>query len=122
MALGWLLVHAGSLAIIHLGFEALRSRYAVDYTDASTTKTWVARGRRRHSIADYGGAGPQHLRTVEELIDAAASELDWWLEEDDAARRGDRPIFVGLDVDEAWRPPLHPGERPHWTQAGRKQG
>jgi hypothetical protein len=107
-----------ALAVVHLGFDALASHYAVGYTDAQTTTTWLVRGRRRLQVEDYGGAGPQSLRVIDELIDAAAAELDW-RPVDEATERNDLPLFAGLDADETWRPTSGQGDRRHWTQAGR---
>lgn len=106
-----------ALAVAHLRFESLSSHYAVDYTDAQATTTWIVRGGRRHSVEDYGGAGPDRLHVIEDLVDAAAAELAWTpYGPTGAATAG--ALFVGLDVDEHWRPPVEDGERFHWTQSG----
>ena len=61
-------------AIVWLGFDRFDRNYAVGWTDAATTTIWVARGRQRRAIQDYGGAGPQELHRIAALIDEAADE------------------------------------------------
>lgn len=85
-------------ALAYLKVDDLERRYAVDYTDAQTTWTRIRRGRAVVEVEDYGGAGPRRLRRIEELIDAAAAEIDW----EPVSRvpdADDRPLFAGLDVD-----------------------
>ena len=98
-----------ALAFAFLEFAALNSTYAVDHTDAATTSIWTVSEGVRKQVDDYGDAGPRRLRTLEQLIDEAASELDW------------RPAGASSSDAEpfnASRFVLLPetGEPPHWTQ------
>jgi len=108
-----------ALALAHLRFAGLRRQYAVEYTDAQTTTTWVVRATRRTTVEDYGDAGPQRLRHIESLIDDAAAELDWKPASGTLADTPDESIFAGLSADDSWRPTIEADDRPHWTQAGR---
>jgi hypothetical protein len=109
-----------ALAVAHLRFGNLRRQYAVDYTDAQTTTTWVVRSGRRKTVQDYGGAGPHRLRQVEGLVDDAAAHLSWQLADRPRATEGIGQVFVGVPADEHWRPSLEPDEGPHWTQRGQQ--
>ena len=106
-----------ALAVAHLRFESLSSHYAVSYTDAQSTTTWIVRGDHRHAVEDYGGAGPDRLHVIEALIDAAAAELTWTPQGPTRPATAG-PLFVGLDVDDHWRPSVEDGEPVHWTQEG----
>lgn len=64
-------------AALNIGFATMARHYAVDYTDASTTTTWIVRNGRRRTVEDYGGAGPERLHEFEGLVDDAASRLRW---------------------------------------------
>lgn len=104
-----------ALAIAHLRFGNLRRTYAVDYTDAETTTTWIVQRGRRRTVEDYGGAGPQRLRQIESLVDDSAAELKWLpIAEsggDGHARSADRA------VDATWRSAAGAEEDRHWTQS-----
>lgn len=106
-----------ALAALYVGFESLDENYAVRYTDAATTTTWIVRAGQRHQVEDYGGAGPGHLYELEELIDEAASELDW-RPIGAPPPESEGPLFVGLEVNESWRPPDVGDPGAHWTQRG----
>jgi len=56
------------------------------------------------------GATYIHLRPLSRLLGLAVSA------------RADCPYSLAMSVDEGSRAMLDPGERPHWTQAGRKIG
>jgi hypothetical protein len=109
-----------ALAVASLRFGNLRRQYAVDYTDAPTTTTWVVRSGRRKTVQDYGGAGPHRLRQVEGLVDDAAADLSWQPADRPPATEAIGQTFVGLPSDERWRPSFEPDERPHWTQRGQQ--
>src|SRR5688500_911764 len=66
-----------ALAAADLGFERLARNYAIQVTDHATTTSWIASDRTRHEVEDYGSAGPDELHKFEDLIDAAASRLEW---------------------------------------------
>lgn len=106
-----------ALAVTSLGFDHLEPNYATGWTDASTTRTWIATQTGVIQVADDGGAGPRTLRLIEGLIDAAASELRWRPVAGETHGDDGLPLFVGLDVTETWRPPTGRGTRVHWTQA-----
>lgn len=107
-------------AIAYVGFESLDPKYAVEWTGAATTTTWIVRNGERHEVEDYGGAGPDRLHRLVELVDEAASGLDW-RPVGRSRPTGDGPLFAGLTADETWRPPSAGEEPAHWTQRSRGQ-
>lgn len=105
-----------ALAAVRVRFPSLKRRYDAQVTCVPITTTWAVYGGVRHTVEDYGRAGPRPLREFEELIDAAADELTW-RRLGQAAGAPTRPLFVGPNVDDARRP-SGDEESPHWTQRG----
>lgn len=66
-----------ALAAAYLSLESLASNYAVGHTNAATSTTWIVSNGKRQAVEDYGGAGPDRLHKLEQLIDEAAAELEW---------------------------------------------
>jgi hypothetical protein len=103
-------------AVVQLGFDSFARNYAIPVTDNATTTTWIVRNGQRLEVEDYGDAGPAELRALVDLIDDAASKLDW-RSMFTAAPAGE--LFAGSSVDDTLRPIGDPDEQ-HWTQRGNR--
>jgi len=66
-----------ALLIERLGFFDLRSSYSRPVTDNPTYITTIERGGVIKRVSNYADAGPAELWAVEQLIDAAADDVDW---------------------------------------------
>jgi hypothetical protein len=60
-----------------IGFEHLGQRYAVNQTDLHTFTVSVATAHGAFAVADYGGAGPVELWSVEQSIKGIGSDIAW---------------------------------------------
>jgi hypothetical protein len=58
-------------------FEGLAPRYARNFTDQQTLTVAVSTDRNTTAIADYGGAGPVQLWSIEEAIIAIGHGIAW---------------------------------------------
>lgn len=73
----------------------------------------------RQQVEDNGGAGPDRLHRLEELIDEAASELGW-RPVDKSFLTAEAPI-IGGRADEDARHPAEGDKPAHWTKMRRRQ-
>jgi hypothetical protein len=59
------------------GFEQMKARYEVGYTDASTCIVKAVSASGTKVVSDYGGAGPVDLWAIQGLIDGIRERIDW---------------------------------------------
>jgi hypothetical protein len=63
--------------ISQAGVEKLNRRYEIGWTDAQTVTVSVTKGRETISIADYGGAGPVQVWSIEQAMMAIGHDIAW---------------------------------------------
>src|SRR5262249_5797155 len=63
--------------VSQVGVEKLNRRYATNWSDAQTLTVSVTTGRETITIADYGGAGPVQLGSIEEAMMAIGHDIVW---------------------------------------------
>jgi len=107
-------------AVEFLGYGSLEPGYKAAMTDTATDASWVVRRGVRQEVANGGGAGPDTLAAIENLIDELASTLDWRPAPVPPRREEHMPIFVGSDVRPEDLPFSEDDPDAHWTQRRRR--
>ncbi len=63
--------------VVEAGVERLAPRYAVGWTDQQTMTVSVSTPRSTFAVADYGGAAPVQLWSVEQAVMAIGHSIHW---------------------------------------------